>query len=64
MEVDRVRLIWELLAWPCLKYASEVWWTGGKAACKNLENFQEKIGRNLVSVSSTVAGGGVRGDLG
>ena len=41
-----------------------MWWTGGKAACKNLENIQEKIGRNLLSGSSTVAGGGVIGDLG
>ena len=37
MEVDRGRLIWESLARPCLEHA--VWWTGGKAACKNLEKI-------------------------
>ena len=38
-EVDRGRLIWESLARP-LEHAPEVWWTGGKAACKNLEKNQ------------------------
>ena len=40
-----------------------MWWTGEKAACKNLEKIQEKIGRKLGG-SSTVAGAAVRGDLG
>ena len=43
MEVDRGRLIWKLLARPCLEHASEVWQTGGKAACKNLENFKRTL---------------------
>ena len=58
------RLIRELLATPCLEHASKVWWTGGKAACKNLENIQANIGRKLVGGSSKVAGIAVRGDLG
>ena len=48
IEVDRGRLIWELLASPCLEHASEVWWTGRKAACKNLEKIQENIGQKLM----------------
>ena len=64
MEVERGRLIWEQLARPCLECAFEVWWTGWKAVCKNLEKIQENTGRKLVGGSSTVAGGAVRGNLG
>ena len=64
MEVDRCRLIWELLARPCLEHASEVWWAGGKVACKNLENIQENIGRKQLGGTSTVAWVAVREDLG
>ena len=48
MEVNSGRLIWQLLARPCLEHASEVWWTGWKTACKNLKNNQEIFGRKLV----------------
>ena len=64
MEEDRGGLICELLARPCLEHASEVWWTGRKVTCKNLEKIQENIGRKLVRGSSTVAGAVVRGGLG
>ena len=64
VEVGRSILIWELLAMPYLEHASEIWWTGGKAACKNLEKIQEKIGRKLVGGSSTVVGAAVGGNLG
>ena len=59
MEVDRIRLIWELLARLCLEHASEVWWTRGKATRKNLEKIQGNIGRKLVGGNSTVAGAAV-----
>ena len=36
MEVDRGRLIWELIARPCLEHASEVWWTGGEGSKQEL----------------------------
>ena len=62
MEVDRGRLIWELLARPCMEYLSEVWWTGGKTVCKNLGKNQENIGRKLVGGNNTVAGVEVRED--
>ena len=62
--MDRGRFVWELLARPCLEHASEVCWTGRKAACKNLEKIHENIGRKLVGGSSTVAEVAVRGDLG
>ena len=63
MKVDRGRLIWDLLARPCLEHASEVWWTGWKAACKNLEKIRENIGRKVEGASITVSGFAVRGDL-
>ena len=64
IEVDRGRFIWELLARPCLEHACEVWWTGGKAPCNNLEKDSREHGRKLVVASSTVAEVAVRGDLG
>ena len=52
MEVDRGRLIWELLARSCVEHVSEVWWTRGKEACKNLGGkIQENIGWKLASLS-------------
>ena len=56
MELERGRLIWELLARSCLEYASE------KAVYKNLEKIQENIGRKPVGGNSTVAGFAVRGE--
>ena len=44
--MDRDRPIWELLARLCLEHASEVWWTGWKAACKNLEKIQGTLAGN------------------
>ena len=32
IEVERGRLVWELLARPSLEHAAEIWWPGGKAA--------------------------------
>ena len=47
MEVDRGRLIWELLARSCLEHVSEVWWTRGKEACKNLgKKFKRTLAGN------------------
>ena len=37
IEVERGRLVWELLARPSLEHAASVWWTGGKVASKRLE---------------------------
>ena len=34
-EVDRGRMVWELLARPSMEYAAEVWWTGRHSACRN-----------------------------
>ena len=58
MELDKGRLIWELLARPYQLYqehASEVWRRRGKAAFINLEKIQENIGRKLVNGDITVA---------
>ena len=46
IEVERGRLIWELLARPSLEHAVSVWWTGGKVANRKLEAVQERVGRN------------------
>ena len=64
VEVDRGRLVWELLARPSLEHAAEVWWHGGKAARAKLEATQLKVGRRLLGASKTVAGVAVQGDPG
>ena len=64
IEVERGRLVWELLARPGLEHAAEVWWPGGKTVNRKLEAVQERIGRRLLGASRTVAGAAVRGDLG
>ena len=42
IEVERGRLVWELLARPSLEHAAEIWWPGRKIANRNLETVQEK----------------------
>ena len=54
IEVDRGRLVWELLARPGLEHAAEIWWPGGKAANKKLEAVQDEVGRRLLGASRTV----------
>ena len=56
VEVDRGRMVWELLARPSMEYAAEVWWTGGGSACRKLESSQMKMGRRLLGANNTVAG--------
>ena len=59
VEVERGRLVWELLARPGLEHAAEVWsswWPGGKSVNRKLEAVQERIGRRLQGASRTVAG--------
>ena len=34
VEVDRERMVWELLARPSMEYAAEAWWTVGRSACR------------------------------
>ena len=63
-EVERGRLIWELLARPTLEHAAEVWGKGGKVLCRKLEVAQDRVGRRLLGGSRSVAGVAVRGDLG
>ena len=41
IEVEGGRLVWELLARPCLEHAAEVLWPGGKTTNRNLEAVQE-----------------------
>ena len=38
VEVERGRMVWKLLARPCMEYAAKVWWTGGQSACRKLES--------------------------
>ena len=64
VEVNRGRIVWELLARPSMWYTAEVWWTGGRSACWKLESSQIKIGRSLLEASNTVAGVAMQGDLG
>ena len=64
IEVERGRLVWELLARPSLEHAASVWWTGGKVASKRLEALQDRVGRKLLEASRSGAGVAVRVDLG
>ena len=64
IEVERGRLVWELLARPTLEHAAEILWPGGKTANRNLEAVQEKLGKRLLGASRSVPGAAVRGDLG
>ena len=31
-----------------MKYADEVWWTGGRSACRKLESSQMKMGKRML----------------
>ena len=64
IEVERGRLVWELLARPSFEHAAEIWWPGGKTANRNLEAVQDKVGKRLLGASRSVAGAAVRDDLG
>ena len=64
IEVERGRLVWELLVRPSLEHAAEIWWPGRKIANRNLEAVQEKVGKRLLGASRSVPGAPVRGDLG
>ena len=48
VEVDRERMVWELLAEPSMEYAAEVWWSGGRSTCRKLELTQMKMGKILL----------------
>ena len=63
MEVDRGRMVWELLTRSSQEYAAEVWLIRTNARRK-LESVQMRVGRSLLGASNTVAGGAVLGDLG
>ena len=45
-----------------MEYAAEVWWVGGRSACRKLESSQMKMGRRLLGASNTAAGVAVQGD--
>ena len=64
VNVDRGRLIWELLARPAIEHAAEVWWIRGKVVRRKLEAVQERVGRRLLMSGPTVAGVAVRGEFG
>ena len=48
VEVDRGRMLWELLVRPSMEDAAEVWLTGRRSACRKLELSQTKMGRKLL----------------
>ena len=63
VEVDRRRIVWEVLTRPSMEYAAEVWWTGGRSACRKFESAQIKVGRRLLEASNTVAEVSVQGGI-
>ena len=48
VEVDRGRMLWELLVRPSMEDAAEVWLTRRLSACRKLELSQTKMGRKLL----------------
>ena len=48
VEVDRGRMVWELIEKPSVERAAEVWWSGGCSACRKLESAQMRVGRRLL----------------
>ena len=49
--------MWELVARPCLEYEAEVWWTGGRSACK-VGFITDKNGQEIVEVKQYSRSGG------
>ena len=35
LEIDRQRVVWELIGIPSVEHAAEVWWSGRRSACRN-----------------------------
>ena len=64
LEVERGKLVWELLARPSSEHATEIWQPDGKAANRMLEAIQDKVDKRLLGASRSVPGDAVRGDLG
>ncbi len=64
VEVDRGRMVWELIRRLNVEHAAEVWWSGGHSACRKLELAQIILTRRLLGASNTLAGVAVQGDLG
>ena len=60
-EVDRGRMVWELIGRLSVEHAAEVWWSGGRSACRKLESAQMRVDRRLLWASNTVAGVAVQG---
>ena len=47
VEVDRGRLVWELIGRLSVEHA-EVWWSGRASACKRLESGTDQSGLEIV----------------
>ena len=43
VEVDRGWMVWELIGRQSVKYAAEVWWSGGLSTCRRLESAQMRV---------------------
>ena len=56
VEVNRGKMVWELLARTSMEHAAEVWWTVGHGACRKLESAQMRVGWRLLGPNNTVAG--------
>ena len=54
VEVDRGRMVLDLLVRPSTNYAAEVWWTGGCSACRKLESAQMRVGKRLLGACNAV----------
>ena len=44
VEVDRGRMVWELMGRPSAEHAAEVWWPRGRSACRKLGSGTDESG--------------------
>ena len=41
VEIDRGRMVWELIGRPSVEHVAEMWWLGGHSVCRKLESADE-----------------------
>ena len=63
IEVERGRLVWELLERLGLENVAEVWLPSGNITNKKLEHGQDIVNQHLLESSRSVPGGSARGYL-
>ena len=48
VEIDRGKMLWEVIGRPSVEHVQEVWWSGGCSACRKLESAHMIVGKRLL----------------